>query len=137
MERNLKILIADDFDAMRQVMLMLLRDADMTGQIDEAPTLESALESAESLGPDVILMNDYLPPIDSAHAAKMFRRRGITAAILVVSMTVEPELIERSLASGVNGFMHKEEMGEHLIEAVREVYNGRRYLSPRARRALS
>jgi DNA-binding NarL/FixJ family response regulator len=77
-------------------------------------------------------MNDYLPPIDSAHAAALFRTDGITAAILVISLQPEPDLIQRSFRSGVNGFMHKDEIGEFLVDAVRRIHQCERYLSPKA-----
>ena len=67
--------------------------------IDEAPDLFDALASAKALRPDVIIMNDYLPPIDSAHAAELFRKMGIKAAILVISMQAEPDLVHRSFRS--------------------------------------
>ena len=101
--------------------------------IDEALDVTDALESARALRPDVIIMNDYLPPIDSAHASALFREQGFTAAILVISMQIDPEQIQRSFASGANGFMNKDEIDEFLVDAIRGVYQGERYLSPKAR----
>ena len=93
--------------------------------------------SARALRPDVIIMNDYLPPIDSAHATARFRELGFTAAILVISMHLEPGLIQRSFLSGANGFMHKDEIDEYLVDAIRRVHQGERYLSPKAGDAYS
>src|ERR1044071_884981 len=94
---TIRILIADDFKFLRDVIRAYLEQADDMEVIDEAPDLDDALASALSLQPDVILMNDYLPPVDSAHAAALFRDKGIQAAILSISMDVEAELIRRSL----------------------------------------
>ncbi len=105
--------------------------------VDEAPELNDALESAKALHPDVIIMNDYLPPIDSAHAAALIRKEGITAAILVISMQPESDLIQRAFSSGVNGFMSKDEIDDLLVDAVRRVHLGERYLSPKAGDAYS
>ncbi len=80
-------------------------------------------------------MNDYLPPVDSALAAALFRQEGISAAMLAISMSVEPELIRRSLKQGVTGFIHKDEIDRFLVEATRRVFRGERYLSPKAREA--
>ena len=132
----IRVYIADDFDIMRQVIQALLGEAADIEVVGEAVRLEEALVEAEGLQPDVILMNDYLPPIDSAHATEHFRALGVEAAVLIVSMYVEPELIGRSFDSGANGFMHKDEMGQHLVEAIRRVYEGERYLSPKAELAL-
>jgi DNA-binding NarL/FixJ family response regulator len=82
-------------------------------------------------------MNDYLPPTNSALATKLFRELDVTAAILIISIDVEPEMIQQSLANGANGFMHKDEMGTLLTEAIRKVYNNEQYLSQRTEYALA
>ena len=129
-KENIRILIADDFKLLRDVIRPHLERANDMQVVDEAPDLNDALESAARLRPDVIIMNDYLPPIDSAHAAAIFRKVGSTAGILVISMQAEADLIERSFRSGVNGFMHKGEIDTHLLEAIRTIHHGGRYLSP-------
>lgn len=134
---TIRILIADDFKVLRDVIRLHLERAGDLDVIDEALDLYDALESATALHPDVIIMNDYLPPIDSAHAAALLRKEGITAAILVISMKAESDLIQRSFNSGVNGFMHKDEIDEYLVNAIRRVHQGERYLSPKAGDAYS
>jgi DNA-binding NarL/FixJ family response regulator len=130
--KRLRILIADDFKALRDVIRLYLERADDMDVIDEAPDLFDALASAKAQHPDVIIMNDYLPPIDSANAALLLRKEGITSAILVISMGTESEVVERSFDSGVNGFMYKEEIDKLLVEAIRRVQRGERFLSPKA-----
>ncbi|HEX6268902.1 MAG TPA: response regulator transcription factor [Anaerolineales bacterium] len=133
--KAVRVLIADDFPLLREVIrLYLERAADME-VIDEAPDLDDALERSKTLRPDVIIMNDYLPPIDSAHATARFREQGSTAAVLIISMHLEPDQIRRSFASGANGFMHKDEIDDQLVAAVRLVHHGERYISPKARDA--
>ena len=105
--------------------------------VGEAPDLNDALERIRTLRPDVVIMNDYLPPIYSAHATARFRELGFTAAIVVISMHLEPDLIQRSFLSGANGFMHKDGIDEYLVDAIRRVHQGERYLSPKAGDAYS
>lgn len=135
-KRPIRVFIADDFDILRQVMHLLLERAGDIDVIGEAPRLPEALEDVKALEPDVIIMNDYLPPIDSAHATERFRASGVSAPVLIVSMDVDVELIKRSFDAGANGFMHKDEMGDRLLDAVRHVHGGERYLSPKAEEAL-
>ena len=135
--KRIRILIADDFKVLRDVIRLYLERAGDMDVIDEAPDLDDALGSARALHPDVIIMNDYLPPIDSAYAADLLRKEGIVAAILVISMGTESEVVERSFESGVNGFMYKDEIDELLVNAIRRVRQGERYLSPKARDAYS
>src|SRR6266545_7235621 len=100
--KRIRVLIADDFKLLRDVIRLYLERADDMEVIDEAPDVTDALESARALHPDVIIMNDYLPPIDSAHASALFREQGFTAAILVISMQINPEQIQRSFLNGAN-----------------------------------
>jgi DNA-binding NarL/FixJ family response regulator len=133
--KTIRILIADDFKFLRDVIRLYLQQADDMEVVDEAPDLDDALERALTLQPDVIIMNDYLPPVDSAHAARLFREKGIQAAILSISMDVEADLIQRSLQHGVNGFMHKDEIDTFLVPGIRTIYQGQQYLSPKAQAA--
>jgi DNA-binding NarL/FixJ family response regulator len=135
--KGIRILIADDFKVLRDVIRLYLDRAGDMEVVDESPDLYDALDRTRTLQPDVVIMNDYLPPIDSAHAAELFRKIGITAAILVISMQAEADLIHRAFRSGVNGFMHKDEIDTSLVEAVRQVHQGERYLSPKAGAAYS
>lgn len=130
---KIRIMIADDFKVLRDVIrLQLERAADME-VVGEAIYLEEALERARALQPDVIIMNDYLPPMNSAHAAALFRQKGISAAMLAITMKVEPDVVQHAIRHGVNGFMHKDELEEHLVEAIRLVQRGERFFSPKVR----
>jgi two-component system, NarL family, response regulator len=133
----IRILIADDFKVLRDVIRLHLERAGDMDVVEEAPDLDDALERISTLQPDVVIMNDYLPPIDSAHATARFRELGFTAAIVVISMHLEPSLIQRSLLNGANGFMHKDEIDEYLVDAIRRVHQGERFLSPKAGDAYS
>ena len=133
--KRIRVLIADDFKLLRDVIRLYVERANDMEVIDEARAVTDALESARALRPDVIIMNDYLPPIDSAHASALFREQGFAAAILVISMQIDSEQIQRSFLSGANGFMNKDEIDQYLVEAIRHVHEGERYLSPKARDA--
>jgi two-component system nitrate/nitrite response regulator NarL len=103
--QKIRILIADDFKLLRDVIRLYLGHANDMDVIGEALELHDAVERARVLQPDVILMNDYLPPVDSAIATSIFREQGISAAILCISMEVDVDLIKRALGNGVQGLM--------------------------------
>lgn len=130
---NIRILIADDFKLLRSVIRAYLeREVDME-VVGEAPDLNDALEQAKSLQPDVIIVNDYLPPMNSAHAAERFRKEGVTSAILAISMNAEADLIKHSFEHGITGFMEKDEIDSLLVLAIRSVHGGEHFVSPKAR----
>jgi len=130
--KAIRVLIADDFKVLRDVIRLHLERAEDMDVVDEGLDLKDALERTRIVQPDVIIMNDYLPPVDSAHATARFREQGFTAAILIISMQLEPSLIQRSFLNGANGFMDKDEIDEYLVDAIRRVHQGERYLSPKA-----
>lgn len=131
-DTTIHVLIADDFKLLRAVIRRYLERAGDIDVVDESPDLNDALERTKALRPDVIIMNGDLPPIDSADATTHLREQGYSDAILVVSMHLEPQRIQRSFLSGANGFMHKDEIDNYLVEGVRRVHLGERYLSPKA-----
>jgi DNA-binding NarL/FixJ family response regulator len=97
---KIRILIADDFKILRDVIRLHLERAEDMDVIGESPDLNDALERTKTLQPDVIVMNYDLPPLDSAHAAALFREQGINTAILTISMNVASDLIHRSFHNG-------------------------------------
>jgi DNA-binding NarL/FixJ family response regulator len=128
--KKIRILIADDFKTLRDVIRLYLdRTSDMD-VVGEAPELHEAVEGAKAMQPDVILVNDYLPPVDAALASTLFRKEGISAAILSISLKADPDLVRRGLRNGVNGFLEKDEIPDLLVKAIRSVCRGERYLSP-------
>jgi DNA-binding NarL/FixJ family response regulator len=139
----IRVLIADDFKILRDVIRLFLQGRGggvQPGSFDvvgEAPALDDALEQARSLQPDVILMNDYLPPINSALATARFREQGMATPILIISLELDADLIQRSLASGANGVMGKDEIDTLLAEAIQRVHRGETYLSPEAKQRLA
>jgi DNA-binding NarL/FixJ family response regulator len=130
---KIRILIADDFKVLRDVISRYLEQAGDMEVIGEAPALDDALELTLKLQPDVIIMNDYLPPMNSAHATVFFRQKGISVPILAITMKIDSDVIQHAVRHGVNGFMHKDEMGDHLISAIRLIYRGERFFSPKVR----
>ena len=133
--RKIRVLIADDFKVLCDVIGLYLERAGDIEVVDEAPDLDDALARALAEQPDVIIMNDYLPPVDTAYAAALMRARGVQSAILTISMEARADLVQRAFSSGVNGFMHKDEIDEYLVPAIRSVLRGERYLSPLAQKA--
>ncbi len=132
----IRILIADDFSAMRRAIELLVAREDDMEIVGEASDLPSALELMEQVDIDVILMNDYIPPMGSVQAAKLIRGQGIQTPILVMSMHDDPELAGEALLNGANGFIVKTEFLETFAAAVRAVCRGDIYLSPRIKALL-
>jgi two-component system, NarL family, invasion response regulator UvrY len=129
---TIRVLIADDQNIMREVIRRRIEQVEGIEVVGESPTLDNALLDTQTLHPDVVIMNDYLPPMSSAHATALFRKKGFSAAILAITTKLEPEIIQHSFRHGVNGFMHKTEIDDLLVDAIRSIHEGERFLSPQA-----
>lgn len=134
---KIRVFIADDFPLLRRVMGEVIDGTGDMEVVGETGNIEDAVAELQMLQPDVILVADNLPAANSTYANRLIRKSGITAAVLIISTYIEAELIERGFASGVNGFIRKDEIGTLLIEAIRTVFHHQEYLSPEAANILT
>jgi DNA-binding NarL/FixJ family response regulator len=126
----IRVVIADDFSAMLKVMGQLVeRAGDMT-LVGDATRAEEAIALIKSAQPDLVVMNDYIPPLNSIQVIEKMRAAGLAQPILVVSMHNESELVHGALQAGAIGFILKTELFDEFIPAIRAVHRGETYLSP-------
>lgn len=97
--------------------------------VGEAVRFAEAQVLIESTPCDVIVMNDYLPPMSSATATKMLRKDGIQTPIVVVSMHEDADLAGRALENGANGFVLKTRFLDDFVEAIRTAHRGETFIS--------
>lgn len=130
---NIRVLIAVDGKDLRDLIRLHLEEAEGVDVVGDALNLEDAVGIVQTLRPDVTIMADRLPPIDCAHAAAVFQKQKLPGAILVISTVIEYYLVFRCFLHGVKGFMQRDEMRELLLDAVRKIYSGNLYFSPKVR----
>ena len=133
----IRVLIADDFPQMIQVLEKLIGAAEDMAVASAITDFRTVQERIADIEFDVILMNDYLPPTNSVSASRRLRELGLETPIVVMSMQRDAGLIRDSLAAGANGFILKGEFMQHLLPAIRTVYSGEQYLSPDATTVLA
>ena len=132
----IRVLVADDFEVMMNSIRRLIDSFEDVEIVQEEERFGEVLESILDENQDVILMNDYVPPLDSAAATARLRNLGIETPVLVMSAHGDAEQVETTIAAGANGYILKEEFLEELHQAIRAVHGGENYLSPRATAAL-
>src|SRR5512134_2826877 len=132
-----RILIADDHAILREGVRALLATADDLEVVGEAADGREAVDLAQQLDPDVILMDVAMPGLGGLEATLEIRRRVPRAKILVLSQYGEPEYVRRFLKAGVSGYVLKKAAGADLVSAIRAVMRGGLVLDPEvARTAL-
>jgi len=124
------ILLAEDENLIRGALVALLRlesDLDVVG---EAATGAQALDLVRALRPDVAILDLQLPDLDGITLATAIQAEHPDCRPLIVTSHGRPGHLKRALAAGVRGFLPKTVSAEVLVEVVRTVHSGGRYVDP-------
>jgi DNA-binding NarL/FixJ family response regulator len=129
-----RILIVDDHPAMREGLRAILHSADDLEVCGEAENGEKAIAVVEELKPDLAIVDISLrEKLDGLELTRRLRRRWPTLPILTFSLHQGEAYCDAALAAGALGCCAKGEPSKVVIQAVREVLQGKRFISKLAR----
>ena len=126
---RIRLLIADDHALLRQALRTLLDGQDGLEVVGEASNGRDAVEAAERLLPDVVLMDMVMPGLNGIEATRQITKRVPGCRILILTAYLEDERLLQALRSGANGYVVKNSDLEELLLAVRSVHRGNTYFS--------
>jgi two-component system, NarL family, response regulator NreC len=126
----IQVVIADDHHLVRQGLKMLLNAQPEIKVIGEACNGQEAVELAQTLRPDIIILDISMPYLNGIEAAKQIRSLGLPARILILSMFGDESLVKKAFRSGIKGYLLKKSITEDLLSAVHKAYLNEYYLSP-------
>ncbi len=126
----IKVLVADDHDLVRKGIIRMLQDIDDIVIVGEADCGEQALRLCRELPVDVVLMDVRMPGIGGLEATRKLVRASTTTRVIAVSAFEEDPFPSRLLKAGASGFVTKGAEITDIIQAIRVVKDGQRYLSP-------
>ena len=126
----IKVMIADDHSLMRKGLQQILELEDDIRVIAQAKDGKEAVEKALLTKPDVILMDINMPNKNGLEAIKELKEKGSTSRIIVLTIHEDREYLRKSMKAGASGYIMKDAESDHLIEAIRVVYNGEKYIQP-------
>ena len=129
--RSYKILVVDDSDRFRQFVVLTLRQRAEFQFIHEASDGLAAVERAEELKPDLILLDIGLPSVNGIEAGRQIRKVSPDSKILFVSLESSADVVQEALQLGAQGYLLKADAARELLPAVDAVLQGRQYLSRR------
>lgn len=133
----IRVLIVDDHAVVREgIRHVLSADADFD-VVAEASGGTMAVELAESLRPDVVVLDLSMPDLPGLDAAKRIRKLLPGVAILVLSIHDHPEYVLRSIEAGTQGYLRKDSSPSELRNAIRAVFDGGTFFSAPAAKHLS
>ena len=132
----IRIILADDHAVMRRGLRLLLEQQKDFHVLAEASDGREAVALAESLKPDVVVMDVTMPNLNGIEAARQIVARQPHIAIVVLSMHSDEGYVLRALKAGARGYLLKESAEADLLLAVRSVSEGKAFFSPSVSRLL-
>jgi DNA-binding NarL/FixJ family response regulator len=126
---TIRVLLADDHTIVRDGLRALLECESDIRVIGVAGNGKEAVSETLRLKPDVIVLDIAMPELDGIETTKQIMKENPAAHILILSMYLSPDYVYRSLRAGAKGYLLKESAGEKVVDAIRELSVGNRYLS--------
>lgn len=132
----IRVIICDDHGVMRRGLRLQLEQQPDVEVAGEASDGRVAVQLAEELRPQVVLMDIGMPNLNGIQATAQIVKSNPSVGIIILSMYSDEEYLLRALNAGARGYLLKESAEEDLDRAVRAVAQGRSYFSPAIQTAL-
>ena len=118
---KVRILVVDDHAVVRHGLKVLLSAHPEWEIVDEAADGIEAVEKADLLKPDVILLDVSMPRMDGLEACRRIRKSAPKCEILIVTQHDSPQMMREALSAGARGYVVKSNAARDLLEAVEAV----------------
>jgi DNA-binding NarL/FixJ family response regulator len=128
---RITVFVADDHAILRDGLVTLLAAQPDMEVVGTASNGRTAVAEVLRLAPRVAILDISMPELDGIEAARQILAASPNTHVMILSMHAGAQHVFHALEAGVRGYMLKESASREVIEAVRVVQAGRRYLSPR------
>ena len=126
---SIKILLVDDHGILRAGVNLIIEQVDDMEIVGQGCDGYEGIELSRKLKPDIVLMDISMPGLNGIDASKEILRENPDIKVLALSAHCNRRFVKDILKAGVSGYALKDTMADELIEAIKSVYAGRRYLS--------
>jgi DNA-binding NarL/FixJ family response regulator len=124
-----RVLVVEDFEELRRLVCSTLCKNPKLQVVGEASDGLEAVQKAEELQPDLIVLDLGLPTMNGIEAARQIRQLAPKSKILFLSQESSADVVEEALRSGGRGYVLKTRAGVDLLAAVEAVLEGRQFVS--------
>jgi DNA-binding NarL/FixJ family response regulator len=131
-----RILLADDHSILRSGLRLLLETQPNLQVVGEAATGTETLNLAETLQPDLILLDLSMPHLGGLDALPILRQLVPSARVLVLTMHDDAQYLRKAIQSGASGYILKKAADVELLSAIRAVLQGEMYVHPSMTKSL-
>jgi len=133
----IKVLLADDHRIVREGLRRVLEDSNEIKVIAEAADGETAFDEAMEKNPDVAVIDISMPGMDGLEVVARMASYCPDIPVLILTMHDEEQYVIRAIEAGAMGYVTKQSAPEQLVEAVKRINAGGRYLTEKASEALA
>ncbi len=130
-KEQFRIVIADDHELVRRGIRSILTAHRNWQVVGEASDGAQAARLTENLRPHVLIMDVTMPKLDGLEATRKILNDCPETKILILTMHESAQMVRRILEAGARGYILKSDLAEQLVRAVREVSQGKLFLTPK------
>ena len=134
---RIRVLIVDDHEVVRRGLRGFLELQDDMEVVGEASDGAIAISLADSLEPDVVLMDLLMPNVDGLTAIATIRQGHPNTDIVAVTSFIEEDKVTAALEAGASGFLLKDASADEVADAIRAAFAGEVHLDPQVARVLA
>jgi two-component system response regulator NreC len=127
---TIRVLLVDDHAVVRSGLRRVLEAEDDIEVVAEAGDMRNAVFEARAQKPDVIVMDVVMPDASGIEATPAVLIEAVDAKVLMLSMQDDPRYVREAFSVGASGYVLKEAADTEVVDAVREVAQGGRYVHP-------
>jgi len=121
-KEQIKVLIADDHDLIRQGIKRILEFEDHIQVIGEACNGEEVMQMLNIYRPDVLLLDFNMPPLDGLELLKDVKSANETVKTIILTVENDKNIIEKAIELGADGYVLKESAGTDVVDAIDRVF---------------
>ena len=133
---KITVFLADDHAMVRDGLQLLLETSGDIEVVGQAGSGRAAVLQVNQIKPDVVLMDIAMPELNGIEATRQLIGDQPETKVIILSMHATSEHIYQALQAGASGYLLKEAVGQEVVKAVHEVFNGQRYLSQKITETL-
>jgi DNA-binding NarL/FixJ family response regulator len=133
----IRVLLADDHKIVREGLRRIIEESGEMAVVAEAEDGNGAIKGALESKPDVAVIDISMPGLDGLEVTDMLKRSTPGLPVLILTMHDEEQYVIKAVETGAMGYVTKQSAPEQLVDAIRKLHSGGRYLTEKASEALA